>query len=492
MPKHSDFEKIYQQFIEKHGEEKGKKLYYAWLNSYDPPLDDTKPMPKHIAKKESYVMPLKVDNFDGRLYLVKALHVGTTGREDLVDEQGLPRLRHYDADELKRAARTLINAPVNLNHGPPLPGANVIWSDYNDEETVVTSLVASKNPKLDKAYDDGDVIGSSVEFGAVDFPQVDGVKPTGIVFTGLAFVTKDFVPGDSKSSVILIKEILAPSSEKAGESHAEEKEVEPLSEKGTPQANETKKDLLPSHQEDIEQPKKEILPPMDMNLLKEAFVPTFNAFLESIAKNAPTLTIYDRNFWAQVLAFMNVAFDELKAESEKTIALLQPINKDDARDAANPRPWEKEEILIPTMLLEYLRGKKIESVEKPETKQTPPSQPTPAATPVIPVATPQPAPTPPAQAAPAPTLSPQPDTKSSTPAQPTPEQQKTAESTSPAGAQGVGIVEQHPVKAEPSRKTDEILALFPSPEQLAPKMGRPAVSRMLEDLKVKIKKKLGE
>jgi len=434
MPKHSDFEKIYQQFIEKHGEEKGKKLYYAWLNSYDPPLDDTKPMPKHITKKESYVMPLKVNNFDGRLYLVKALHVGTTGRDDLVDEQGLSRLRHYDADELKRAARTLINAPVNLNHGPPLPGANVIWSDYNDEETVVTSLVASKNPKLDKAYDDGDVIGSSVEFGAVDFPQVDGVKPTGIVFTGLAFVTKDFVPGDSKSSVILIKEILAPSSEKAGESHAEEKEVEPLSEKGTPQASEIK----PEKKEQIIEP-----PPTP----------------EEVADKLKSLEAYiDRT--NQRIYDTDQAVADLKARIERIEQILMTKQATKAESlGAESKPAVSASAPPVSQ----------EAATKPPETPTPPAQPTPATAP-----------------------SPQPDTKPSTPAQPASEQQKTAESTSPAGAQGVGIVEQNPVRAEPSRKTDEILALFPSPEQLAPRMGRPAVSRMLEDLKVKIKKKLGE
>lgn len=79
-----------------------------------------------------------------------------------------------------------------------------------------------------------------------------------------------------------------------------------------------------------------------------------------------------------------------------------------------------------------------------------------------------------------------------TPARPAPKAQKPAENTPSAGTQGVGIVEKKPVKVEPSRKADEIPALFPRPEQLPPKMGRPVMSRMPEGLKVKTKKRLEE
>ncbi|RLI04981.1 hypothetical protein DRO26_03555, partial [Candidatus Bathyarchaeota archaeon] len=39
MPKHPDFEKIYQNFLKRYGVEEGKKLYYAWLKKHS--LDDT-------------------------------------------------------------------------------------------------------------------------------------------------------------------------------------------------------------------------------------------------------------------------------------------------------------------------------------------------------------------------------------------------------------------------------------------------------------------
>ena len=49
-PRHTDFEKIYRQFMKRYcGSpdkecEKGKSIYYAWLNAHG--LDDTKPYRK--------------------------------------------------------------------------------------------------------------------------------------------------------------------------------------------------------------------------------------------------------------------------------------------------------------------------------------------------------------------------------------------------------------------------------------------------------------
>ena len=50
MPKHADFQKIYNRFIKQYGEKKGKSLYYAWINKKG--YDDTKPFPKKKEKKE--------------------------------------------------------------------------------------------------------------------------------------------------------------------------------------------------------------------------------------------------------------------------------------------------------------------------------------------------------------------------------------------------------------------------------------------------------
>ena len=49
MPKHPDFQKIYNRF-KKQYKGKGESLYYAWLNKKG--YDDTKPFPKGKEKKE--------------------------------------------------------------------------------------------------------------------------------------------------------------------------------------------------------------------------------------------------------------------------------------------------------------------------------------------------------------------------------------------------------------------------------------------------------
>jgi len=499
MPRHDDFEKVYQQFVDRYGEEKGKAVYYAWLNSFDPPLDDTKPMPEKLPpkkKKEAYIMPLNIDNLDGRVYLVKTPHVGTTGSLDLVDEEGLPRLRHYDADELKRAARTLINAPANLNHFNLLPNARVIWADFSDEEEAVNALVLSRNAVLDKTYDEGKIVGASVEFGAIDFPQVDGVKPAGIVFTGLAFVTNDFQPGDPKSRVILLKEILAPSSEKGASSQLESDEVKGMREKQeakepehkeetpavleemdkvaqlkakietlgkegadivatiaklkesfaaeepTPQDIQQRLDGISNWVSDIAgiladlkarvERLEQVL--MTRETKKEVLVPTIKDMLAELAKGAPQLTESQRNFWSAMLGYLKAVFSDMADEFDKTSAEIEKAKTEGGGSEGKKETVEEQGGTPPT-----------KTEEKEAT--TPPSG----------------------------------------------QEQKQPESTQQAESQGVGIVESKPA-AGPTTvdRAERIIARIPRSEQLPPKMGRPFVSRMLEEIKQAIREGLKE
>ena len=455
MPRNADFEKVYQGMVEKYGEEKAKVVYYAWLNSFDPKLDDTKPMPKQLPKKkESYVMPLNVDalkDFPGRVYLVKALHVGTTGDLGMIDEEGLSRFRHYDEDELKRAARTLTNTPVNLNHARRMPGASVVWGEYNDSDQSIDAVAVSTNEELNRLYDEGKIVGASVEFGAVEFPQVDGVKPTGIIFSGLAFVSDEFTPGDPKSHVILIKEILAPSSEKVSELHTEEKEVKPLSEKtqekttkveGTPQASEIK----PEKKEQI------IEPPLTP---------------EEVADKFKRLSDYIDRAHERIYE-MGTAVADLKGRIERI-----------------------EQILM-------AKKEKVESVEKSEAEQTPPTPPTPPT--ITPVATvapttitnpTQPSPTP-SQPAPATSAVPQQQPPEATGGESTGKKADTIVPSVPS-VKGVGIVDAQAASMVPLKsRSARIIEQIPRAEQIPPKMGRSAVVRLLESIKKTIEKELKE
>lgn len=231
MPKNPDFEKVHKQFVGKYGDKQGDTLYYAWLNSFDPPLDDTKPMPDKLPPKkkgESIEPPtiirtknnpadfapfvkLFIPNAEklleslssGEVYFVPAIHVGTTGFPGMTDAEGFPRLRRYDEDELMRAARTLIGKPVNLNH-VKYPDASknfVIWAEYDTQTQGVMSYVYVEDKEINLLYDEGQINAASVEYAALDLPRFDGIAPTGILFSGLALLTKDVIPGDPKTSV---------------------------------------------------------------------------------------------------------------------------------------------------------------------------------------------------------------------------------------------------------------------------------------------------
>jgi len=284
MPRHEDFDKIYKQFIAKHGEEKGKQIYFAWLNSYDPPLDDTKPMPDKLPPKkkdketeELELRPALIQMVvppgmapigkEARAYLAKAIHAGTTGSMSLVDLEGNPRFRHYTEDELLRSARTLVGKGVNLNHiYYPDPRTNfVAWAEYDKKTHAVVSFPIVTDEKINELYDKGEITSVSVEYHPLSMDQIDGMMPTGIIFDGLAFLTRDILPGDPKSSVQLISDLVelpalatATASEKA-ESEKVKKMEKKEGDTGTESVG-TLPDVkleLKSGKEEIEKVKKE-------------------------------------------------------------------------------------------------------------------------------------------------------------------------------------------------------------------------------------------
>jgi hypothetical protein len=47
MPKHNDYQKMYDEMIKQYGKDEGEKIYYAYLNKHN--LDDTKPMKEEFG-----------------------------------------------------------------------------------------------------------------------------------------------------------------------------------------------------------------------------------------------------------------------------------------------------------------------------------------------------------------------------------------------------------------------------------------------------------
>ncbi len=88
MPKSPDFQKIYNRFVKQYGDEKGKSLYYAWINKKG--YDDTKSFPKGKEKKEfvCHVRGLEIKELGEEFHiegLIATSHIDNVDQEDGVE-----------------------------------------------------------------------------------------------------------------------------------------------------------------------------------------------------------------------------------------------------------------------------------------------------------------------------------------------------------------------------------------------------------------------
>jgi len=213
LPRHPDFEKIYRQFMKRYcGSpdnecEKGRRIYYAWLNAHG--LDDTKPYrkPQEAFKWAEPLIRLAKEDRDAKYYKVEALFPVNSMNRNV-----------YTEEELIRAARTLIGKPVNMNHeSPPLEGVEIVDAEYEDGAVEVL-LKVSRNAefegkKIVDMIDDGEILHVSVE-GACRIRRpaiVDddfGFSCEGLVFTGLALLQKDVLPGVPLTRIEPVEKII--------------------------------------------------------------------------------------------------------------------------------------------------------------------------------------------------------------------------------------------------------------------------------------------
>lgn len=194
MPRHSDFEKIYRQFIKRYGKEKGEQYYYAWLNKLG--LDDTKPYGPQVKEDFQWAAgKLALLKFDenAKYYKVEALF-------PVESMNGVV----YEEEELIRAARTLIGKPVNLNHQKPLEGVEIVDAEY--ENGAVECILRVENKDIQKMIDDGEILHVSIE---ADYRMLEeSIRPKGLVFTGLALLTKETLPGVPLTRIIPVEKLV--------------------------------------------------------------------------------------------------------------------------------------------------------------------------------------------------------------------------------------------------------------------------------------------
>jgi len=140
--------------------------------------------------------------YGARLYKVKALRSGWTYH---IDWCGNKYKRHFSDDELLQSARTLTGASINLDHFQ-YPDCHTIAIDanFNKKEHDVEALVYCSDPYINSLYDEGHIVGASVEYGWRDEQSIgDALEQIGVVFSGLALVTDryDDVPASPYTSV---------------------------------------------------------------------------------------------------------------------------------------------------------------------------------------------------------------------------------------------------------------------------------------------------
>lgn len=188
LPRHEDFQKIYQNFIDQYGEEEGENKYFAWLNEHG--YDDTKPMPK----KEGFNWAGTIKEMPGVDNLIRgqALHPLRTVHPD-----EWPEVREYLEEELEKSAHSMVGVPLILDHCQVLNG-KVLGTEYEDGS--IEYVAQLNDPNVMELIRNGAIKHCSVEFEWKSLDKVNGVAPRGINFTGLSLL-RMFQPGDPKTTV---------------------------------------------------------------------------------------------------------------------------------------------------------------------------------------------------------------------------------------------------------------------------------------------------
>jgi hypothetical protein len=204
MPRHSDFQKIFDAFMWRYCKDhkeckEGKDYYYAWLNKLG--LDDTKPY-QNPQEKFSWTKPylkfLKEDE-KAKYFKCEALFPLSSMNNNV-----------YTKDELLQAARSLVGKTVDLNHtDEKLPEVTIYDAQYEDN-CVECLLRVEKESKALKLIEKEEILQVSIEAdclrGTEQTPE--GNVCHGLVFTGLALLTKDTLPGVPLTRILPVEKLV--------------------------------------------------------------------------------------------------------------------------------------------------------------------------------------------------------------------------------------------------------------------------------------------
>jgi len=112
-------------------------------------------------------------------------------------------VRVYLEEELEKAAHSLVDKPLFLDHVQPIEG-KVVAAQY--EDGAIEYVAELNDEQVLNWIKDGAIRHCSIDYNA-NMEEVNGHAPRGIQFNHLALL-KDFLPGDPASSVQLWEGIL--------------------------------------------------------------------------------------------------------------------------------------------------------------------------------------------------------------------------------------------------------------------------------------------
>ena len=125
MTRHSDFERIRNEFIKYYGAEAGDQEYQAWIKALN--LDETKSYGSSQREKFSFIKPMlsKLKEDKENVYYKVLVGFPITSMNDNL----------YTQSKLTAAADSLVGAfDCNLNHLPgyKLPGVRYVAAKFED------------------------------------------------------------------------------------------------------------------------------------------------------------------------------------------------------------------------------------------------------------------------------------------------------------------------------------------------------------------------
>jgi len=202
MPRHEDFERIYQNFLKQYGKEEGEIYYHAWLNKND--LDDTKPYQveaQYLRESFGWIKEPEIEfvreDKDAKYYKMRALTANLSMNEN----------DYRNWQYMMRVAPSLGWRPLNMNHDHsqwlPYPDARVFKAQFEDMTVETMVRIPKTLPEVIYKLDNDLILHPSIEGHPIKAHYVgETFVPDQYVFQALALLEKGVqLPGDPLTTI---------------------------------------------------------------------------------------------------------------------------------------------------------------------------------------------------------------------------------------------------------------------------------------------------